>query len=193
VHVSNFRPVKRVTDVVEIFARLRERRSARLLMVGSGPDSSSAEALVRRLGLARYVLFLGAVPMVADLLAVSDLLLLPSERESFGLAALEAMASGVPVIGTASGGMPELVVSGEQGFLERVGDIAALAERAIQVLCDGELHQRMRRSARARAAECYETGQIVDIYENFYKTVLETDSPPEKANSAAALQARGEP
>ncbi|MFN0059519.1 MAG: N-acetyl-alpha-D-glucosaminyl L-malate synthase BshA [Planctomycetota bacterium] len=173
VHVSNFRPVKRVADVIRIFAALTKRRAAKLLMVGSGPERALAESLAKKLGLAKQVHFVGAVPAVEELLAVCDLMLLPSESESFGLAALEAMASGVPVIGTASGGLPEVVISGESGYLAKVGDIAEQSARAAEVLCDAELHQRFRRAARARAVEQFEANQVVDVYERYYEEVMQ--------------------
>src|SRR5438445_183464 len=147
VHVSNFRPVKRVTDVVRVFAGVRRELPATLVLVGDGPERDAAEQEVDHLELRRDVRFLGKVDNVAEILRGSDLFLLPSETESFGLAALEAMACAVPVIATAVGGLPEVVVPGETGFLTPKGDVAAMIAHGLRVLRDGALHARMRAAA----------------------------------------------
>jgi N-acetyl-alpha-D-glucosaminyl L-malate synthase BshA len=171
VHVSNFRPVKRVADVIRIFAAVRRAMPATLVLVGDGPDRDAAEQEADRLELGRDVRFLGKVDQVAELLRGSDLFLLPSETESFGLAALEAMACGVPVISTAVGGLPEVVVSGETGFLAPIGAVDVMAAEAIAILADPERHERMRKAAATRALS-FATERIVPQYEALYEEVL---------------------
>src|SRR2546421_202868 len=151
VHVSNFRPVKRVTDVVRVFAGVRREVPATLVLVGDGPERDAAEQEVDRLELRRDVRFLGKVDDVAEILRGSDLFLLPSETESFGLAALEAMACAVPVLASAVGGLPEVVVHGETGFLTPKGDVEAMIAHGLRVLRDGDLQARMREAAARRA------------------------------------------
>src|SRR6202140_5420055 len=135
-HVSNFRPVKRVMDVLSIFERVSRVVPSRMLMVGDGPDRSRAEAFCRDHHLRERVFFLGNIPNLEEVVGAADLFLLPSDAESFGMAALEAMASEVPVIGTRAGGLPEVVIDGETGFLLPVGDVDAMASRAIKILSD---------------------------------------------------------
>ena len=135
-HISNFRRVKRVRDVVKIFANVNAEMPSKLVMVGDGPDRVAAEDEARRLGVESSVSFLGKIDNVAPLLAAADLFLLPSQSESFGLSALEALASGVPVIGTNAGGLPEVVRDGETGFLCKVGDVDTMAARALELLRD---------------------------------------------------------
>src|SRR5947209_17568718 len=151
-HVSNFRPVKRVMDVLGVFERVTRVVPSRLVMIGDGPDRSRAEAFCRERDLRDRVFFLGNVPNLEEIVGASDLFLLPSEHESFGMAALEAMASEVPVIATRAGGLPEVVADGETGYLLPVGDVDAMAERAIAILSDKVLHRRLGRAGRARAA-----------------------------------------
>src|SRR6185295_8016936 len=141
-HVSNFREVKRVGDVVGIFARVAAKVPARLLLAGDGPEIATAERAARDAGVADRVHFLGEQEDVERVYAASDLFLLPSEHESFGLAALEALACGVPVIGTDSGGLPEVVKDGATGFLVEVGDVAAAADRALTLLGDDARRRR---------------------------------------------------
>ena len=172
VHVSNFRPVKRVLDVVRVFAKIRTERPARLLMVGDGPDRAGAEEEARRLGVAKSVAFLGEQTEIEPLLAAADLFLLPSESESFGLAALEAMASGVPVIGTKTGGLPELITDGACGHLCRPGEVDCMARFATGLLGDTARLATFRRAARARAAQ-FARADIVRLYEECYREVLE--------------------
>src|SRR5436305_843695 len=154
VHVSNFRPVKRLTDVVEIFDRVRKKIPSKLLLMGDGPERAPAERLAVQKGIHNDVLFLGKQEQVAEKLAISDVLLLPSELESFGLAALEAMASEVVPVATRVGGLPEVVEDGVSGFLAAVGDVETMAQRAIGILEDEaklrEMGKRARRSAQAR-------------------------------------------
>ncbi|MGA7616051.1 MAG: N-acetyl-alpha-D-glucosaminyl L-malate synthase BshA [Thermoanaerobaculia bacterium] len=170
-HVSNFRPVKRVLDVIEVFRRVREEVPSRLIMVGDGPERSKAEALCRELGLIHEVYFLGQFPEVESVIGSCDLLLLPSEHESFGMAALEAMASEVPVIATRSGGLPEVVTEGETGYLRPVGDVAGMAERATEILRDEELRTRMGRAGRSDAIERFGMDRIVPRYVELYTQV----------------------
>src|SRR5204862_5825608 len=146
-HISNFRPVKRVEDVIGIFALVRKERKARLLMVGDGPERPKAEWLAHTHGVADDVMFVGKQNDMSTLLAVSDILLLPSELESFGLVALEAMACEVPVIATRVGGIPEVVRDGVDGFLYGVGDTVAMADRCLSILGDRGVRERMGKAA----------------------------------------------
>src|SRR5207247_649999 len=163
VHVCSFRTVKRVTDVVRVFAGVRRELPGTLVLVGDGPERDAAEQEVDHLELRRDVRFLGKVDNVAEILRGSDLFLLPSETESFGLAALEAMACAVPVIATAVGGLPEVVVPVETGFLTPKGDVAAMIAHGLRVLRDGALHARMRAAAARRALE-FAADRIVPRY-----------------------------
>ena len=171
IHVSNFRPVKRVLDVVRVFAGVRKVMPATLVLVGDGPDRDAAEREVDALGLRKDVRFLGKVESVGDVLRGGDLFVLPSATESFGLAALEAMACGVPVIASAAGGIPEVVQDGETGWLCPVGDVARMSERAITTLQDPAQHDRMRHKAAARALE-FAADRVVPRYEKLYEEVL---------------------
>jgi len=172
VHVSNFRPIKNVADVVRVFAGVAAGLPARLLMAGDGPDIAGARELARKLGVADRVRFLGETPDVARVVACADAFLLPSSEESFGLAALEAMACGVPVIATSIGGLPEVVADGETGFLFEPGDVEGMARAATALLADGERLGEMRRAARARALAHFMADEIVPRYEAFYDKVL---------------------
>jgi N-acetyl-alpha-D-glucosaminyl L-malate synthase BshA len=167
-HVSNFRPVKRVRDVVRIFARVHETIPSVLVMVGDGPDRVEAEDEVRRLQLEDEVFFLGKLDAVAPLLAGADLFLLPSQSESFGLSALEALASGVPVVASLAGGLPEVIRDGETGFLRPVGDVDGMAAAAIAVLGDRALWDAMSARAAADARERFARDAIVSRYEALY-------------------------
>lgn len=175
-HISNFRRVKRVRDVVGIFARVNSELPSRLIMVGDGPDRPAAEEEARQLGVEASVSFLGKIDNVAPLLAAADLFLLPTESESFGLSALEALASGVPVIGTRAGGLPEVVRDGETGFLCEVGDVEGMARVALELLRDPERWQAMSQLGAADARARFSQTEIVSQYEQMYKTSLASDS-----------------
>ena len=170
-HVSNFRPVKRVRDVVAIFAEVRKTLPATLVLIGDGPDRDAVEQETDRLGLRHDVRFFGKVDQVAELLRGSDLFLLPSETESFGLAALEAMACGVPVIASAVGGLPEVVASGESGFLAPPGAVSVMAREAVAILSDPQRHARMRAAA-AERAQLFSAERVVPQYEAIYHEAL---------------------
>ncbi|HYK43194.1 MAG TPA: N-acetyl-alpha-D-glucosaminyl L-malate synthase BshA [Thermoanaerobaculia bacterium] len=171
-HVSNFRPVKRVADVVRVFDLVRRRIPARLILVGDGPHRAMAEQMVEDGGFAAQTTFLGNVAAIETLLPIADLFLLPSDAESFGLAALEAMACGVPVIGTAKGGLPEVVEEGREGFLRPVGDVEGMADAALRLLEDGALWRRFSEAARRRAVQEFPTDAIVLRYRRLYESVL---------------------
>lgn len=171
VHVSNFRPVKRLLDVVRVFAGVRKEIKAKLVLVGDGPDSDAAQREASRLGVKRDIRFFGRVDDIADLLRGADLFLLPSETESFGLAALEAMACGVPVVASKAGGIPEVVADGETGFLAPVGDVTTMTQRALEVLRDPARLETFRRAAVTRAAE-FTADRVVPLYEQLYEDVL---------------------
>lgn len=170
-HVSNFREVKRVKDVVRVFARIRRAMPARLIMVGDGPDRADAELEAKELGVTEDVTFLGRLDTVAGLLQASDLFLLPSQSESFGLAALEAMACGAPVVATRTGGLPEVVIDGVNGILEPVGSVEAMGRRAVELLRDPVRHAAAREAAMAKAQE-FSADRIVPLYEQLYEEVL---------------------
>ena len=172
IHVSNFRPVKRVLDCIRILAEVRKHTPAHLLMVGDGPDRGPAEHLARQLNLTPHVSFLGKQNHVERLMPLAHVLLMPSEMESFGLVALEAMACGVATVTTDVGGIPELVINGENGFMEAVGDTPAQSARAIELLTDDALHQRITAAGRARAMDQFSTDRIIPQYEQYYIDVL---------------------
>ena len=172
IHTSNFRKVKRTEDVVRIFAKIREKIPSKLLMVGDGGERSACEQLCRDLGVAEDTRFLGKQDAIEEILSVSDLFLMPSQSESFGLAALEAMACKVPVISSNTGGLPELNIEGLTGFLRDVGDIEGMAERSIYILEDDERLATFKENALARAKE-FELSKILPLYENYYAEVIE--------------------
>jgi N-acetyl-alpha-D-glucosaminyl L-malate synthase BshA len=173
VHVSNFRAVKRPLDVIKTFAQVNQSLAARLLMIGDGPERQDAMQLASELGVSGRVSFLGSFPRIEEILSVCDLFLLPSSKESFGLAALEAMSSGVPVIASNTGGLPEVVIDGETGYLCAVGDTETMGRKAVQLLRDPELHQRMKQQARARAMTCFNQQQVIPLYQQAYEKALE--------------------
>ena len=172
IHLSNFRPVKRVLDCIRILEEVRKQVPAHLLMVGDGPDRGPAEHLARELNIDRHVSFLGKQSHVERLIPLAHVLLMPSELESFGLVALEAMACGVVPVATRVGGVPELITDREDGFLEAPGDIAAQAARVIALLSDETLHYRMAKTGRWNAAERYCPDKIIPLYEKHYRDVL---------------------
>jgi len=171
-HVSNFRPVKRIQDVVETFARIQKKIPARLVLVGDGPERPRAMERAQELGVTEHLLFLGKHQSVDELLACADLFLLPSKNESFGLAALEAMACGTPVIASDTGGLPEVVTHGETGYLFPLGDVDQMAEGALNLLEDKSLWTRFSQAARADAVERFSNDRVVPMYEVLYRDVL---------------------
>ncbi len=171
-HISNFRPVKRVRDIVRVFAQVNAAVPSILLMVGDGPDRVDAEAEARELGVAESVLFLGKIDTIAPLLAGAHLFLLTSDKESFGLSALEAMASGVPVIGADAGGLPEVVTRGVTGYLCAVGDVDAMAHAGIALLQDPARWQVMSDAAAADARRRFSQDAVVAQYEAVYERTL---------------------
>jgi len=178
VHLSNFRPVKRVMDVIEIFDRVRKKIPAKLLLIGDGPDRSQAEWLAVQKGIHEQVLFLGKQDQIREKLAISDVMLLPSELETFGLAALEAMACEVVPIATRAGGMPELIEHGVTGFLADVGDVETMSRYAIELLGNETALREMGKRARAAARAKFCSSKIIPLYEDFYRRVLERSSQP---------------
>ena len=172
IHVSNFRPVKRVPAVVEVFARIRSRVRARLLLVGDGPDLAPALDTARALGVTKYVEALGEQDQIIPLLSISDLFLLPSAQESFGLAALEAMACEVPVVASRVGGLHEVIDHGVTGFLYEPSDIQGMADSGIALLTDAELHARVATAGRRSVRKRFCRDLIVPQYEAFYAQIL---------------------
>ena len=171
-HVSNFRPVKRVRDVVRVYAKVREAVPSVLVMVGDGPDRIDAEAEARTLGVDKDVHFLGKIDAVAPLLAGADLFVLPSQSESFGLSALEALASGAPVVGSKAGGLVEVVKEGVTGALREVGDVDGMATAAIDILKDRDRWHAMSTAAAADARERFSRDEIVSSYEALYEDAV---------------------
>jgi L-malate glycosyltransferase len=176
VHLSNFRPVKRVPDVVEIFDQVQRQLPARLLMIGDGPDRPTAEWMVRRKGIQERVHFLGKQDRIHEKLAIADLMLLPSQLESFGLAALEAMACEVPTVATRVGGVPEVIDDGKTGLLAEVGDVDTMARLALELLSDEGRLRLMGKRARIAAQTRFCSTKIIPEYEQFYRCVLERAS-----------------
>jgi len=172
IHISNFRPVKRVHEVVEIFCKVRDEIPSRLLLVGDGPDRPKVEQYARECGVFDAITFIGNVPLVEEILVGADLFLLPSETESFGLAALEALSCEVPVIATSVGGLPEVVRHGENGFLFPVGDVESMSTAAIELLQDDEKRQRFGKEGRRWALEEFDEARVVERYRRIYSRVL---------------------
>ena len=173
VHLSNFRPVKRVTDVLEIFARVREKVPAKLLLIGDGPDRTAAEMLAHKKGIHPHIFFLGKQENVEQTLGIADVLLMPSEMESFGLAALEAMACEVPPVASRVGGVPELITHGVDGFLADPGDLRTMAGYTINLLGNSSLHAELSQAARQTALKRFCASLIIPRYEELYRRVLE--------------------
>lgn len=172
-HMSNFRSVKRVRDVVRTFHLIQKTVPARLLMIGSGVELEPTRHLAAELGISDRVQYLGPIPKVGETLAQLDLFLLPSEYESFGLAALEAMACGVPIVATNTGGIPEVVEDGKNGILCEVGDYECMAAASTALLKDPARHAAMSVAARARAVKDFAEEQVVNEYESLYRELLE--------------------
>jgi N-acetyl-alpha-D-glucosaminyl L-malate synthase BshA len=171
-HLSNFRPVKRILDAIEIFAHVREKMPAKLVMIGDGPDRAAAEYAVRKKKLKRDVHFLGKQDRVYQLLGQADLFLLPSEMESFGLAALEAMACEVPVLATNVGGLPEVVEHGVDGYLFEPRDMLSAGKYAIDILSRADRGREMGKTARVNARKKYCSKDVIPKYEEYYTQVL---------------------
>jgi len=177
-HISNFRPVKRVTDVVRVFKKVLEKIDARLIMVGEGPEKMAAMGVAKQLGISDRIRYLGNYENIESIIACADLIFQPSEHESFGLVPLEAMACGVPVLGTNSGGVVEVVEHGVCGFLSEVGDIEAMAAAAIEILSNDEMAAEMGRKGKERAQALFNRDDIISQYEALYEEVLESRSNP---------------
>jgi N-acetyl-alpha-D-glucosaminyl L-malate synthase BshA len=171
IHISNFRPVKRVLDVVRVFERVLHQIPCRLLMVGDGPDRGKVEQYCREHNICHAITFIGSLPLIEEVLVGADLFLLPSESESFGLAALEALSCEVPVIATAAGGLPEVVVDGECGFLFPVGDVEAMARAAHDLLVDPPRRRAMGEAGRLRAVTVFSQDAVVGRYRAIYERV----------------------
>ncbi len=172
VHVSNFRPVKRVLDVVRTFAQVRERVPSRLVMVGDGPDRAEAERLCRELNIVPDVRFLGKQDALPEIFSASDLFLMPSQSESFGLSALEAMACGLPALTSSVGGLPELNLHGTTGYISEIGDVERMARYAIELLTEPKRYARFSTAARDRAQKHFSAEDVVPQYERYYERIL---------------------
>ena len=171
IHTSNFRPVKRVQDVIKVFAQVLEKIPSRLILIGDGPDRSECQALCSELNIAELVKFMGKQESVSQLLSIADLFVIPSQEESFGLAALEAMSCSVPVISSSVGGLPELNIHNETGFITTIGDIDRMAKYAIDLFTNEKKYKLFAKNAREHALEFNEE-KIVPVYEKFYEKVL---------------------
>jgi N-acetyl-alpha-D-glucosaminyl L-malate synthase BshA len=174
VHTSNFRPVKRVSDTIKIFEQVQKEVSAKLILVGDGPDRSECERLCRELKLCDKVKFLGKQDGLVEILNSSDVFLIPSQSESFGLAALEAMACGLPVISSSVGGLPELIRHNECGFIAEIGDIDRMAKYVIDLLTNERKYELFSTNARERAVNMFDKNKVVPLYEDYYKNILGT-------------------
>lgn len=178
IHVSNFRPVKRVQDVVRIFDLIRKKIPSKLILVGDGPDRSSCEQLARELGIIEDVKFLGKQVELVCLLSASDLFLMPSQSESFGLSGLEAMACEIPVVASSVGGLPELVVHGETGYIAEIGDVERMARYSIDLLTNDSKYRLFANASRNRAVNVFDSSRIIDMYERYYERVLAEKAIP---------------
>lgn len=177
IHTSNFRPVKRVSDVIKIFNRVLKEVPCKLLLVGDGPDRSECEKLTRKLNISKEVVFLGKQECIIEVLNSADIFLIPSQSESFGLAALEAMSCGLPVIASNIGGLPELVRHDETGFIAEIGDIERMAKYTVDLLTNKKKYELFSHNARQRAINYFDVSVIVPQYEKLYKRII--DNPPE--------------
>ena len=171
IHVSNFRPVKRVPDVIKIFSLVRRKIPSRLILVGDGPERSECERFCRELGIMEYVKFMGKQDSLPEILSIADLFLIPSQSESFGLSALEAMSCGVPVISSSVGGLPELNLHGETGYIAEFGDVERMAKYAVELLSNDKKYKLFQKNARERA-EYFNEDKIIGYYEKFYEQIL---------------------
>jgi L-malate glycosyltransferase len=170
-HISNFRPVKRVLDVIGIFERVQRQVPSRLILVGDGPDRGKVEQYCREHHICGSITFIGSLPLIEEVLIGADVFLLPSESESFGLAALEAMSCEVPVVATLAGGLPEVVVDGETGYLCPVGDVEGMAAAVLRLFSDEDLRRRMGEAGRRRAVEVFSQDGVVQQYRSIYERV----------------------
>ncbi len=173
IHTSNFRPVKRVPDVIKVFDKVNKEIPSKLLLIGDGPDRFECEQLTRQLNISDKVKFLGKQEAIVDILNSSDLFLLPSQSESFGLAALEAMACGLPVVASSVGGIPELIKHNECGFISEIGDTDRMAKYSIDLLSNEKKYEMFSKNARKRAIEKFDKSIVIPMYENLYRKVLE--------------------
>ncbi|MBA4313068.1 MAG: N-acetyl-alpha-D-glucosaminyl L-malate synthase BshA [Chlorobiaceae bacterium] len=178
IHISNFRPLKRVGDVIRIFNIVRQKVKSKLLLVGDGPDRSIAEQLARELGIVEDIKFLGKQAEIIPLLSIADLFLIPSQSESFGLSALEAMACEVPVVASSVGGLPEVVIHGTTGFISEIGDVERMAKYSVELLTNETKHKMFASASRKRAVEEFEVHGIVSQYENLYEKILDDKTYP---------------
>ncbi len=173
VHTSNFRTVKRVPDTIKIFEKVIQEIPSKLVLVGDGPDRSECERLCRQLHLCDHIKFLGKQDGLVEILNAADLFLIPSQSESFGLAALEAMACGVPVVSSSVGGLPELIRHNETGFIAEIGDVNRMAKYAIDLLTNDRKYKLFSENSRKRAVEVFDKSKVIPMYENYYKKILE--------------------
>lgn len=171
-HISNFRPLKRITDLIQIFNKIPKTLKVKLLMVGDGPDRFQAEKLCKELGLCDKVVFMGKQENVSEILAVTDIFLLPSENESFGLAVLEALACGVPCVTSNAGGLPEVNIDGETGFTVNVGEIDTFASKIVQLLSDNDLRKRLSQNAKIISRDRFSVDKVMPLYLDYYEEVL---------------------
>lgn len=185
-HISNFRPVKRLLDVVEVFRRVRRQVRCRLVLVGDGPDRAKVEAGCRARGGCDDIVFIGNLPVIEEVLVGADVFLLPSQNESFGLAALEAMSCEVPVVASRVGGIPEVVVDGENGYLYPVGDVDGMAEGVVRILQDDALRVRMGRAGRERAEQVFAQDRVVARYREIYQRAIAGSTGDDARDAAGA-------
>jgi L-malate glycosyltransferase len=171
-HTSNFRPVKRVADTIRILEKVKKEIPAKLVLIGDGPDRSDCEHLVRELDLQKDVFFLGKQDGLVDLLSTADVFLMPSQSESFGLSALEAMSCGIPVVSSSVGGLPELIVHNEVGFIAEIGDVDRMAKYTVDLLTNEKKYNNFSRNARDRAVKHFDKGLILPKYIKYYEKVL---------------------
>src|SRR4030066_53153 len=174
IHTSNFRPVKRVPDTIRIFEKVQKEIPSKLILVGDGPDRSECERLSRQLNLCDTVKFLGKQDGLVEILSSSDLFLIPSQSESFGLAALEAMACGLPVISSSVGGLPELVRHNETGFIAEIGDVDRMAKYALELLGNDKKYRLFSENSRQRAVDKFDKSKVVPLYEEYYEQILKS-------------------